>query len=217
MTEYSNFKEMIIPYITPAQLERYLKILTKIEIILIAKEDSWLRIAVSNQQQNGTECFSIDNGAGDCATIYINGNTSFIKGFDHENDLSPYQQEDDGETVLKQIYCHAPMEFMQLLEDESRYETTFAMWNLDGGDCWHFNNISYNNDGGREYLLEYIHTSPQSLIEWAEEYHDVSLDFDIVSSIYEGKNITEKMIAALNPSRDIKEALEELAEIDKLI
>lgn len=213
----SKVAENTVKYITPYQLAKYLKILVKIEIIMIAKKDDWLRIAVSNPTANGIESFLIDNGAGDSVTIYIKENTAFIKGFDHENIFSPYQQDDDGESFLNQVYLNGPTEFIELLDDESKYETTFAIWNLQGGDSWYLNKVSEENDGGREYLLGYIHTSPQSLIEWVKGYHEVSLDFDIISSIYEGNDITENMIVALNPNRDIKEVIEELDNMGKTV
>ena len=217
MMERSNAGTDTMRYLTPEQLTAYLKILVKLEIIMTPKEDDWLRIAGFSPKSNDIESFFIDNGAGDRVTIYRKGGTAIIKGFDHESGLSPYQQDENGEHLLKQIYAHAPMELIECFDDESRYETTFAMWNLDGGDRWHFNKISDEDDGGRKYLLGYIHTSPQSYLEWAEAYHEVSLDVDLVSSIYEGKQIHEAMIITLNPNRDVQEALEELAEIDRVI
>lgn len=206
--------EKTISYLTPAQLSKYLKILAKIEIIMLDKEDEWLRIALFNKISEDTEGFYIDNGSGDNVEIFIKKDSAFIKGFEHENDFSPYQQEDEGKELLSKLYSNAPSDFTEILDDEGKYETTFVMWNDDGTDLWHFNEISSDDDGGREFLLGYIHTTPKSLMEWAEEYHEASLDGNIVSSIYDGKPITEEMIITLNPERNAKEALKEISRLD---
>lgn len=205
----------IFKYLSVHELKKCMIAFVKMEIIVVPKIDSWLRLASFNKI-NDIYHFLIDNGSGDEVSIYIKDDKAFIKGFDHESDLSPYQF-DDSSHILEKIYLNSPKEFKNLLDDENIYNTTFAMWNLSTGDEWNFNKLSNEDDGGREFLLGYIFDSAEHYLEWAKDYHDVSFDLKIINDIYNETDITKEMLKNLNITRDENEILKELEEFYRLL
>ena len=83
------------------------------------------------------------------------------------------------------------------------------MWYNYKETCWK-QNITVGNDGGKDYLLDYICDDAEDWIEWAKDYYETEFNFNIVEKVYKGGRLTEEEIYQLNPERDAKAALAEI-------
>lgn len=154
----------------------------------IITEEDWLRIINKGISGNVT-WYIIDNGEGDELTVMFTETGIIIKGFDHENELNPfaYDQPD------RDIFSGMPQEMSDLLTDDEKLSTTFCMWYLYATEKWYQNEFP-DNDGGKSYLMGYIHSNVQSFTEWAEEYYDRQFSTDIMEKVFNGKKLSDNEI-----------------------
>ena len=199
-------------YIAVKHLEKYLIALEKLDIIQTSKANSYLRICYSEILENGIKKYVIDNGSGDHLLIYIDGNTALIKGFDHENNLSPYGKDEWDISFFDKVYADAPEKFIGMFIGEEKDETTFAMWNISGDENWILNSVDPKEDGGIDFLLGYIHKTSESLLDWACDYYESEFSLDLIEVIFNNGKISKDIIIKLNSNRDVEEALLELAK-----
>ncbi len=195
-------------YITIEKLEKYLKAMVILDIIMVAEKDAWLRL-ISAEKLDGGHGYVIDNGSGDSLTIYVTSNGAFIKGSDHENECNQFAADEWDAEFFKYIYGGVPVEFTNFLDEDAMDNTTFCMWCTDETDLWMQNEMD-GNDGGKEFLLRYICQSAEDWCEWAKYYYEMDINMDIVQKVYDGVQLVEKDVTKLNPDRDANVALEEI-------
>lgn len=201
----------MIPYITAEKLKDCLKAMAVLDVIVLPEEKSWLRI-INSASADGCTKYMIDNGSGDMLDIFFTEKGTLMKGFDHENEWNQFAADEWDERFFDSAYAGAPAEFMDLLSQEDIEYTTFSMWCTDHTVQWMLNETE-GNDGGRKYLLGYIHQTAQEWFEWARDYYEMSLDIHVIQRIYDGNAVLEEDIRKLNPSRNAKEALQEIAKL----
>lgn len=186
-----------------------------LDIIMQSKEDDWLRLTNLCRLANAN-IYVLANGSGDELLVYFTDKGVYIKGFDHESKYNQYGADKFDKDFIEYIYKGAPTEFLNLLEEDAKNETTFCMWNLGDTDDWQENEIEVGNedadDGGKEYLLSYICKDAEQWYDWATDYYEADLDMKIIEKIYAGEIVTEDDIRILNPERDVEGALEEIGE-----
>lgn len=199
-------------YITAAELEKLLKAMAALDIIMISKEDAWLR-PVSVHEFDSGYGYVIENGSGDTLTVIFTKKGAFIKGFDHENELNQFAADEWDNGFFDYTYTGVPEEFINMLDEESKDETTFCMWCMDGSDKW-LQNEQENNDGGKEYLLGYIRRNAKEWCEWAEAYYEKAVENEIVQKVFLWEQPSEEDLLKLNPECNLMEVLAELAELD---
>lgn len=201
-------------YLTKLQLKQILQKMAILDIIMVPKEEDYLRITTMQKVENGYK-YIVDNGSGDSLIIFITPNGAYIKGFDHESKWNQLAADEWDEDFYEQVYKNAPSEFLELVEnEEERDETTFCMWCVDDTEKWYQNETLYDDDdGGKEYLLEYIMESAKEWCEWAEDYYEQELNIDIVKKVYNGVSVDDEIISKLNETRNIKEALQEINDL----
>lgn len=201
-------------FMSKSQLKQTLHKMTILDIIMVPKEEDYLRIITMQKIENGY-VYIVDNGSGDSLIIFITSNGAYIKGFDHESKWNQLAADEWNEDFYEQVYKNAPSEFLALVgNEEERDETTFCMWCVDDTEKWYQNETLYDDDdGGKEYLLEYIMESAKEWCEWAEDYYGQELNIDIVKKVYNNSSIDDEIISKLNETRDIKEALQEINDL----
>lgn len=154
----------------------------------IVIEQDWLRI-INKGVSNGVIWYIIDNGAGDELTVIFNESGIIIKGFDHENELNPFAYDQ----CNKDIFSGMPKEMSDLLTDDEKFSTTFCTWYLYSTGKWYQNEFP-ENDGGKSYLMGYIHSNVQSFTEWAEGYYDRQFNPEIMEKIFNNKELSDNEI-----------------------
>lgn len=165
----------------------------------------------------GETLATMRNGGGDEYFTYFNERGVVIKGFDHESEMNLC---DEPEEVWKGVLDEVPYEFESFLTDEAfpREYTTFCLWRLDADEIWKMGKIEYPNDketaDGSDWLLFLLDGKPETYRDWAKDYYERDIDFEIVEKIYRGEPLTKQMVEALNPKRKWADLEADIVEID---
>ncbi len=207
-----NIYQHINPvYYPPQELETFLKAQAILDIIMNSEEDSWLRLV--QRYTSDTPAYCVSDGSGNEMDIFFEENGVFIKGFDHENELNQYAKEEWDDQFFKETYEGIPSNFLDIYEDEdSLMEMTFCMWYDNQTGKWN-QTIVEGDDGGKDFMLDYICPNADKWIEWAEDYYEMDIDKSIVEKAYQKKPLTAEDIHKLNPERNAQEALDEIAKL----
>ena len=214
------------------ELRKQLITLCILDIIMLPKKESYNRYRhyVENSYIKHSEeildVFKLDNGSGDDLYVIFAKEGCIIKGFAHESSISPYG---NNNKVWKGIYDETPENLLSLLNDPffCKNDVTFCVWRQSNDSDWLKGNITvpnnYNDsnfgDGFRYLCDDFLANSPSDYCNWAIEYHELfelnspslkSME-QTVKQIYDGAEINEVMIKALNPKRNVTEALKEIS------
>ena len=200
----------MVQYLARRELEKYLKAMTMLDIVMISKEDAWLRL-ISFSKNEKVYSYVLDNGSGDNLIVMFTENGVLLKGFDHENELNQFAADECDNSFFEHIFAGLPEEFEELLDENDRDNTTFCMWCMDDTDIWTQNEIE-NNDGGKGFLLGYICKTPEEWSDWAEGYYEVEIAQEVVQKVYNEDNLMEEDVMKLNPECDAKEVFAEFVE-----
>lgn len=200
----------MVQYLTRRELEKYLKAMTMLDMVMISKEDAWLRL-ISFSKNEKVYSYVLDNGSGDNLIVMFTENGVLLKGFDHENELNQFAADEWDTSFFEHIFAGLPEEFEELLDEDDRDNTTFCMWCMDDTNIWTQNEIE-NNDGGKGFLLRYIRNTPEEWSDWAEDYYEVEIAQEVVQKVYNEENLAEEDVVKLNPKCDAKEVFAEFVE-----
>ena len=197
-------------YLMPDKLASCLKAMAVLDIIMAEGEDSWLRLVT----RCGSGGYKFDNGSGDEIDILFEENGVFIKGFDHEDELSQFAADEWDETFFQEVYKGVPQNFLDFYKDEDCFHSmTFCMWYDFNAKCWK-QNVIEGMDGGKDYLLGFICEDAVQWTEWGEDYYGKKTGCKIVEKVYTGCALTAEDICILFPGRDAESALEEIAALN---
>ena len=196
-------------YIGRDELRRSLKAMNIIDAIVTPPENDWLRMVSSEVFEDNTVWYVIDNGSGDELKVIFTESGIFIKGFDHENELNQFAAEEWDSSFFEHIFSGVPKEMLDLFTDDERDYTTFCMWYLDESGIWH-ENVIEGNDGGKSYLLGYVHQMAKSFYDWADEYYNITFDYNIIQKLFDNGTLSVEDILTLNPKCDTQRVLNEV-------
>ncbi len=202
-------------YITKTDLKKYLNAMAVLDVVMQAKEQAWLR-RVNVSSIGKAYAFVIDNGSGDDLVVIFSDNGALIKGFDHESEYNQFAADEWDNAFFEYTFSDLPEEFAELLDEDSRDNTTFCMWCMDDSDMWvqneqEINDEDEDDDGGKSYLLQYIRKTPEDWCDWAKDYYETEIASDVVKKAYNGEPLTEEDVVKLNPERNAKDVFAELA------
>lgn len=198
-------------YITAAEIERSLKTMAVLDIILIPKRSAWLRTVAYAKEADHRRAV-VDNGSGDSLIALFTDSGAMLKGFDHESELNQFSADEWDSGFFERVYNGAPDSLKSLLSEDDVDNTTFCMWNCDGGNAWTANEEP-DEDGGRGFLLGYVHQTAESWCDWAKYYYEQEFDAATVEKVYSGAQLTAEDILVLNPKCSTEEVLSEISEI----
>ncbi|MDE6666706.1 MAG: hypothetical protein K2K14_11075, partial [Ruminococcus sp.] len=89
------------------------------------------------------------------------------------------------------------------------------MWYIYETGQW-YENENPENDGGKSYLLGYIHRNFSSFLEWAEEYYESSFVPKIIEKLFLSGNLSYDEILATNPDCKADKIIAEITKGDIL-
>ncbi len=207
-------------YITRTDLKKYLNAMAVLDVVMTPKKQAWLR-RVNVSSIGKAPAFVLDNGSGDDLVVIFTENGALIKGFDHESEYNQFAADEWDDAFFEYTFSGLPEEFADLLDEDSRDNTTFCMWCLDDTDMWVQNEQEKNNDdededdeddGGKDFLLGFIRKTPEEWCDWAKDYYETEIASDVVKKVYNGEPLTEEDVVKLNPERNAKDVFAELEE-----
>lgn len=202
-------------YITAEAVERSLKAMAILDIILIPQKAAFLRTVAFAREADHRRAV-VDNGSGDSLIALFSDSGTLLKGFDHESELNQFAADEWDSDFFERTYMGAPEALKSLLSEDDIDNTTFCMWCCDGSAVWEQNEepaTDDDDDGGRDFLLGYVHQTAESWCDWAKYYYEMELDSAAVEKIYSGGQITADDMLKLNPKCNTEEALQEISEI----
>jgi hypothetical protein len=195
--------------------------LATLDAILAAEWDSrWYSFDVAWGERE--QLASMRNGSGDEYSIVFFENGVFVRGFDHESEMSPYKQEP--RSLWPGLVEGIPDSFMEFVNEPAFSEAsgvplmTICLWRGQQDDAWSFGNVTYPSDGadadGSGWLFaQLLDGSPQSYLAFAAEYFGADLQLADVAAVYQGSPLAREQVLRMNPARDWDELVEELEQI----
>jgi hypothetical protein len=162
------------------------------------------------------------NGSGDEYSIVFLADGVFVRGFDHESDMSPTKLAP--KSLWPGLVDGIPDSFMSFVNEPAFADTsgtplmTICLWRLTDDETWHYGTASYPRSGtgadGSEWLFtQLLDSSPQGYVDFASEYYEAALELSDVAAILRAEPLTRELASRMNPERNWSELLEEIEEI----
>lgn len=169
---------------------------------------------------------SMRNGCGDSYFIFFNPQGAIIKGYVQASLMGQYAVKHDH--PWPGVLDYVPEEFKDFLSEPAFLinEASFCIWRKSTDDLWNIGKIDFlkkdidnliypvNDDpDGSSKLFFIIDGRPQTYQKWAERYYQVEVKLSIVESIYRHDPISTRLVTALNPSVQLEDLKDDIAEI----
>ena len=178
----------------------------------------------------GEQMGSMRSGNGDDLHALFTKDGCFLKGFDHEAQMSPYGRRP--KSVWPGVLDSVPPEFARGLNEPafSVEDTTFCIWRKYDDDRWYrggdiqFPEIKHRLGGkprdpdGSGDLLSPYDGKPETYLEWAAEhfadgFNGENLTLDHVRHVYAHKPLTAKLVKGVNPELTLAALKADIVEI----
>jgi hypothetical protein len=159
---------------------------------------------------------SMRNGQGDEWFCVFSKVGAFLKGFDHESKMSPWNS--NPPRVWPGVLDQVPDVFKSFATEPafSIENTTYCIWRGINDDVWHTGRINYpegDDPDGSEHMLDVLEGRPEDYKEWADWYYERSVDLDAVKAIYAHSPLSNELVVRLNPERTMDSLLEDVEQI----
>lgn len=214
-----NINQTLKNFGAPDVLLQRLTAYSIIDVIMNSGSDYDGSVYHCNTDWNaGVALFTIDDGGGDHFHILFSNAGCVIKGFGHESDLSPYNYDEDEDYPEYRFYENMPHELYELLDNEAleRDLLTFCAWCGAGDNVWQAARLPVADDwsDGSADFLDYL-SDRDEYIAWLEDYYEADVNSVPVMDIMAGVNITEELVAELNPKADPETVMEAIYAIKR--
>ncbi|MBL7496121.1 hypothetical protein I6A84_01225 [Frankia sp. CNm7] len=155
----------------------------------------------------GEDMASMRDGSGDAYSIVFGPAGAFIRGFAHESPMSPARTGDlwPGlvDAVPDAFHAHVTEPAFSY---NGRLEATFVLWRQPHDKRWQTGTIDLPPHGGHgtspdgaELLVPLCDPSPNTYLDFATDYHEVTLDTAAVRHIWALRPLDDATVTALNP------------------
>lgn len=170
---------------------------------------------------DGEEMASMRNGSGDEYSIVFSTAGIYVRGFDHEALMSPY--DNDGEPwpgVIEEV----PEVFRRFVEEPAFTDeddvpiVTACLWRGATDDRWQHGVIDFpagcwDPDGATGLFELLVDRSPVAFQRFAEDYYEVPVGLEAVHDVYDLRPLSQELVSSLNPDVTLAELAEDIAEI----
>nr|WP_198955557.1 hypothetical protein [Frankia sp. CcI49] len=172
---------------------------------------------------DGEEMASMRNGSGDEYSIVFCAAGAYVRGFDHEAPMTPYDRDRDGEPwpgVLDSV----PAVFRRFVDEPAFTDedgtpvVTACLWREASDDRWRHGTIDFPSDhpdpDGATMLFELLaDRSPEAFQRFAEDYHEVTVDLEAVRALYALRPLDPGLVASLNGEVTLADLAEDISAI----
>jgi hypothetical protein len=160
---------------------------------------------------------SMRNGQGDGWYCGFDLPGAFLKGFDHEAEMSPWGIEVP--KVWSGRLDFVPEAFQSFATEPafSMEDTTFCIWRGVQDSQWSTGKISFpatEDPDGSEWMLSILNGNPSSYKVWAEDYYECPVSLPAVQRIYAHNTLSPELVQELNATVELESLLADGAEID---
>lgn len=197
-------------------LRKLAQSLAMLDAILMREWDSRYYSFNSKWAEN-EQMASMRNGQGDGWYFGFGLPGAFLKGFDHESEMSPWNMEIP--KVWPGVLDAVPEVFKSFATEPafSMEDTTFCIWRGIQDPQWHTGKISFpasDDPDGSEWMLSILDRNPSSYKAWAEDYYEFPVGLSAVQHIYEHAPLTPELVHELNATVEFESLRGDAAEID---
>jgi hypothetical protein len=164
----------------------------------------------------GRALAAMRDGSGDEWYALFTPAGAVVKGFAHEAPMSPYAPRPPA--VWPGVLDELPSAFADARTDPalSPRDTTFCVWRTSRDRAWQRGDVHFpagEDPDGSAGLLAMLGGDPRTYRAWAEGYYGRPVRLPAVVHVYEGRPLTEPLVAALNPDRSLAQLAEDLGRI----
>ncbi|KIF69289.1 hypothetical protein HY68_12910 [Streptomyces sp. AcH 505] len=164
-----------------------------------------------NSRWSETEALaSMRNGSGDEFDIVFSSAGAFIRGFDHESPLSPYQH-DAAPAPWPGVVDSVPDVFRKYVrepaftDEDGTPVVTVCVWRQPADERWRAGRIDFPgghpDPDGSEWLFGLlVDPTPEAFQSFAKDYYETPVDLEAVRHLYDLRPLTRSVIADLNPA-----------------
>ncbi|MES9511354.1 hypothetical protein ABWJ92_33980 [Streptomyces sp. NPDC000609] len=170
---------------------------------------------------DGEEMASMRNGSGDEYSTVFSAAGAYVRGFDHESPMSPF--ENDGEPwpgVIDEVpkLFRAFVEEPTFTDEEGVPVVTACMWRGPTDERWCHGTIDFperavDPDGAANLFGLLIDRSPEAFQRFAEDYYEVSIDLGAVCHVHALRPLNQELVSLLNPEISLTDLARDISEI----
>jgi hypothetical protein len=184
---------------------------------IVMREWDYRYYSFNSKWADGEQMASMRNGQGDAWFCGFGPPGAFLKGFDHESVMSPWNLETP--KVWPSVLDSVPETFKAFATEPafSMEDTTFCVWRGVRDSKWNTGKISYpegDDPDGSAGMLSILDGNPDTYKEWAEEYYESPINLSVVEQIYAHLPLTKELVLELNAETDLKGVFSDAIEID---
>jgi len=184
---------------------------------ILMREWDYRYYSFNSKWAENQQMASMRNGQGDGWYCGFGRPGAFLKGFDHEAQMSPWSMEIPKvwpgvlDTVPEVFKCFATEPAF------SMEDTTFCAWRGVEDPQWSTGRISFptaDDPDGSEWMLSILDGNPSSYKAWAEDYYECAVSLPAVQRIYGHTPLAPELAHELNATVEFESLLADAAEID---
>lgn len=183
---------------------------------ILMREQEYRYYSFNRKWGENEQMASMRNGSGDEWYCAFGPPGAFLKGFDHESEMSPWAVEIP--KVWPGVLDGVPDVFKSFATEPafSMENTTFCIWRGTQDSQWSTGKISFpaaDDPDGSEELLSIFDGKPTSYKTWAEEYYECSVSLAAVRRIYGHTPLSPELVRELSATVEFGSLLADAAEI----
>lgn len=170
----------------------------------------------NNKWAEGEQMASMDNSSGDKFYCAFGSAGAFLKGFDHESEMSPWANEKL--KIWPGVLDDVPEEFKAFVA-EPAFEmdaTTFCIWRRHQDAEWSTGRISFpdgDDPDGSAWMLSILDGNPGTYQNWAEGYYERPVNLSAIQRIYGYEPLTLQLVEEFGIATDFAGIAADAAEI----
>ncbi|VEH26122.1 Uncharacterised protein [Cellulomonas fimi] len=162
---------------------------------------------------------SMRNGSGDEWSIVFASAGVFVRGFDHESDMSPYV---NNGRLWPGLVESVPAVFADhvtepAFSDGATLLATVCLWRQTEDDGWHAGDIAFPSgddpDGANWLFAMLVDYSPEAYERFVEDYYESQVDSSAVRAVFALEPLTQELVQRLNPETDMAALADDLDQI----
>jgi hypothetical protein len=184
---------------------------------IIEREWEYRYYSFNSKWSEGEQMASMRNGQGDGWYCGFGLPGAFLKGFDHESEMSPWNTAT--RKVWPGVLDDVPAIFGTFASEPafSMHDTTYCIWRGINDPQWRTGKISFPATGdpdGSEWMLSILDGNPSGYQAWAEGYHERPISLPAIRRIYGHTALSPELVQELNTTVEFESLLADAAEID---